>query len=100
MAPMPDHAEGTDHADRVREETARALESIEAAVRWKLTLGPIVLEDEYLRSIDRVEALPRNRPGNDKAWLGPMVAARKRFFEAIDRSSPDDPRPWTPSTPS
>lgn len=29
---------------------------------------PFVLSAEYLRLIDRVEALPENRPGTDKTW--------------------------------
>jgi len=30
--------------------------------------GPIVLADEYLRALERVERLPVNRPGADKSW--------------------------------
>lgn len=46
----------------------RALEGIAKAEASSPPPGPIVLSDEYLRLIERVEALPQNRPGTDKTW--------------------------------
>jgi hypothetical protein len=46
----------------------RALEGIAAAESAKPPPGPIVLSEEYLRLVERVEEHPANRPGTDKTW--------------------------------
>ena len=50
------------------EVTRKALEGITDAESSKPNEGPIVLSDEYLRLIERVEQLPESRPGTDKTW--------------------------------
>ncbi|TDJ66442.1 MAG: hypothetical protein E2O39_16425 [Planctomycetota bacterium] len=50
------------------EPTRRAHDGIARAVAGRSPEGPIVLADEYLRALERVERLPVNRPGADKSW--------------------------------
>ena len=57
--------------------TRRALEGIAAAKAWKPPQGPIVLSEEYLRLVERVERLPENRPGADKTWTERAIASWK-----------------------
>lgn len=46
----------------------RALEGLAKAKALQPPPGPVVLSAEYLRLIERAEALPQNRPGTDKTW--------------------------------
>ena len=57
------------------EERRRTWEAIREALRTKPLEGPIVLSEEYLRLIARVERLPENRPGTDKTWVERALAA-------------------------
>ncbi len=50
------------------EPTRRALDGIAAALAEQPPAGPIVLAQEYLRALERVERLPANRHGTDKTW--------------------------------
>ena len=52
----------------------KTLAAIDAAVRWKPPEGPVTLSADYLRLVERAEALPQNRPGTDKTWVERMVA--------------------------
>jgi hypothetical protein len=47
--------------------------------------GPIVLTDEYLRLLERYEALPQSRPGADRTWVGTLVAESDRFLASVLR---------------
>lgn len=61
--------------------TRRTLEAIERAKASLPPEGPVVLSEEYLRLIERVEALPENRPGTDKTWTERVLASWKRTVE-------------------
>ena len=63
--------------------TRRTLAAIESAVRSKPPEGPVVLSAEYLRLVERAEALPANRPGTDKTWVERMIASSKRVLENV-----------------
>ena len=52
----------------VNNPTRRALDGITAALAKRPPAGPIVLPEEYLRVLERVERLPANRHGADKTW--------------------------------
>jgi hypothetical protein len=48
----------------------RAVRAIDAAEADLAGLsGPVQLSQEYLRALERVEALPENQAGADKTWL-------------------------------
>ncbi|MGQ0735059.1 MAG: hypothetical protein ACT4QD_15560 [Acidobacteriota bacterium] len=40
----------------------------------------IELDDDYLRAIVLVEALPSNQSGTDKSWVWRLVAATRRHY--------------------
>jgi hypothetical protein len=65
----------------VDEATRKALDVIKEAESRKPPEGPVVLSKEYLRLIERVENLPQNRPGTDKAWVERVVATWKYEVE-------------------
>ena len=52
-------------------EEARAI--LDAAARWRPETAPVTLSEEYLRAVERVEALPSNRSGADKTWVLRLV---------------------------
>ena len=52
-------------------EEARAI--LDAAARWLPETSPVTLSEEYLRAVERVEALPSNRNGADKTWVLRLV---------------------------
>jgi len=54
----------------------RALE--EAAVQARSIV--IELDEEYLRHIAEVEAMPANQPGSDKTWVWEAFDASERHF--------------------
>ena len=60
------------------EVTRQALDGIEKAKAMQPRPGPIVLSDEYLRLIERVEQLPENRPGTDKTWTERALESWKK----------------------
>ena len=45
----------------------------------------IDLDDEYLRAIAWVEALPENQPGADKSWVWRMEAAFREHYHRVRR---------------
>lgn len=50
-------------------ELRKALELLDRAEReWKPVPGPVTLSAEYLRLLERVGALPENRPGTEKGY--------------------------------
>lgn len=63
----------------------RTLAAITAAERWMCTLEPIVLGEEYLRAVVRVEALATNRTGASKDWLERAVRTDDEFFAGLRR---------------
>jgi hypothetical protein len=63
------------------EVTRRALEAIDAAKSAQPTEGPIVLSEEYMRLVERVEALPENRPGTDKTWTERVLEEWRHLVE-------------------
>jgi hypothetical protein len=50
-------------------ETKRALEAIDRVCETPTPVGPVQLEHEYMRSVERVEFLPENLPRADKTWI-------------------------------
>ncbi|HVS11695.1 MAG TPA: hypothetical protein VMS76_17640 [Planctomycetota bacterium] len=63
-----------------------ALEILEKAEReWQPPPGPIVLTEDYLRQVERVEALPRNQPGEDKTWVERVDREDRSYFRSIVR---------------
>ncbi|HVS11696.1 MAG TPA: hypothetical protein VMS76_17645 [Planctomycetota bacterium] len=71
-----------------------ALEILEKAEReWKPPPGPIVLSDEYLRLVERYEALPQSRSGVDKTWVGRLIDDSERELGSAIRT-------WTREAPS
>lgn len=63
--------------------TRRALDGIAAAKAMQPKPGPIVLSDEYLRLIERVEQLPENRPGTDKTWTERVLESWKQALKTV-----------------
>ena len=49
--------------------TKRALEAIDRVCETPSATGPVILEPEYLRMLERVQALPQNQHGVDKSWV-------------------------------
>lgn len=62
--------------------TRRALEAIAKAVAMQPPPGPVVLSAEYLRWIERLEALPESRPGTDTSWTERVLVSWKRALES------------------
>lgn len=61
----------------------RALLWLDEATRSVATHEPTHLDAAYLRLVARVEALPENQDGADKAWLWQrQVACRSHFAVA------------------
>jgi hypothetical protein len=68
------------------ESADKALRAIDAAVaEVARTSGPVRLEAEYLRAIERVEALPANRSGSDKTWVWEAIERDRRHFARARR---------------
>ena len=67
------------------DETRAALDAIAAAEHWMSSLSRIVLSEEYLRAVERVEALATNRSGASKDWLERAVRNDDEFFESLRR---------------
>ena len=64
----------------------KALRAIDAAVAEVSHLsGPVTLDAEYLRALERVEALPENQSGADKTWV---AEAQQQFREHFKRARP------------
>ncbi len=64
----------------------KALRAIDEAVAEVARLsGPVKLDDEYLRAVERVEALPQNQSGADKTWLSD---AQRQFRDHFRRARP------------
>lgn len=72
----------------VDDATRKTLEAIERAKVSLPPEGPVVLSDEYLRLIERVEALPENRPGTDKAWTERVLTSWKRALKTVREAPP------------
>lgn len=68
--------------------TRKALEAIETARSAQPAEGPIVLSEAYLRLVERVEALPENRPGTDKTWTERVLEEWKHLVETARRLPP------------
>jgi hypothetical protein len=68
--------------------TRKALEAIDAAVAAKPPEGPIVLSEEYLRLVRRVEEIPENKPGTDKTWTERVVDEWKHLVESAREIPP------------
>lgn len=66
----------------------RALQGIAQAKAMSPPAGPVVLSDEYLRLIERVEALPQNRPGTDKTWTERALESWKEVLGGIREIPP------------
>jgi len=66
-------------------EAHSTLAVITAAEHWMRSLGPIVLGEEYLRAVARVEALATNRTGASKDWLERAVRTDDEFFAGLRR---------------
>jgi len=63
-----------------------ALELLQKAEReWKPPPGPIALTKDYLRQVERVEALPHNQPGEDKTWVERVDREDRSYFRSIVR---------------
>lgn len=58
-----------------KEEVLRLLDGYARAPK---PVGPVTLRPAYLAAVERWEALPGNRPGADKSWVGRC----QRDFEA------------------
>jgi hypothetical protein len=64
----------------------KALRAIDDAVAEVSRLsGPVTLDAEYLRAIERVEAMPQNQSGADKTWIREAVERDRRHFARIRR---------------
>lgn len=62
----------------------KALRAIDAAVEEVARLtGPVTLDEEYLRAVERVEAMPQNQSGADKTWVHD---AQRQFREHFKRA--------------
>lgn len=68
-----------------------ASSSLAAAVRTRTTGearpqddDPIQLPESYLRAIERLEAMPENQSGTDKAWVERAIAGwRDHYARAV-----------------
>jgi hypothetical protein len=47
--------------------------------------GPIVLAEDYLRLVERLEAQPKNQPGVQKAWVEHIDQEDREYFRSIVR---------------
>ncbi len=74
--------------NRMDDVLRRALEGNAEAEALSPRPGPIVLSSEYLRLIERVEALPQNRPGTDKTWTERALESWREELEDIRESPP------------
>ena len=64
----------------------KALRAIDEAVAEVARLsGPVKLDDEYLRAVERVEALPANQSGSDKTWVWEAIERDRRHFARARR---------------
>jgi hypothetical protein len=64
----------------------KALRAIDEAVAEVARLsGPVTLDADYLRAIERVEAMPENQSGADKTWVS---EAQRQFREHFRRARP------------
>lgn len=63
--------------DRASREALRILDHFAALPKPS---GSVTLSDDYRRAIARWEALPENRPGSDKSWVGPCQGAFEAHF--------------------
>jgi hypothetical protein len=50
-------------------ETERALEAIDRICATPIPIGPVELDADYLRDIERIEQAPENQAGADKIWI-------------------------------
>lgn len=57
----------------------------EIAARATPPPGPIVLGDDYLRLVAKLEAHPRNQAGRDKSWVERMDQEDREHFRSIVR---------------
>lgn len=55
----------------IESEEARAI--LDTVARQRSETAPVTLSEDYLRAVERVEALPSNRNGADKTWVLRLV---------------------------
>jgi hypothetical protein len=65
----------------------------ELAEKWQPPPGPIVLSEDYLRLVERLEQHPRNAAGRDKSWVERMDQEDREHFRSIVRHDDTKPRP-------
>ena len=58
---------------RVDPETKKALEAIDRVCEAPTPTGPVELDEQYLRDVARVEALPCNQSGENKSWVRELL---------------------------
>ena len=58
---------------------------MEEAEKWLRSLGPIVLDERYLRQIDELEKHPKNQDGANKDWLDRLQRATRESFKSVRR---------------
>lgn len=58
---------------------------LDAAARRSQETAPVTLPEEYLRAVERVEALPANRNGADKTWVLRLVDDARRMRRTARR---------------
>lgn len=66
----------------------RALDGISEAVSRKPSEGPIVLSEEYLELVRRVEALPADQDGTDKTWTERALERWRKELESVRETPP------------
>ena len=68
--------------DLATETALHLLDRVEQDVRAE---GPVVVSDDYLRAIRRLELLPQNQDGADKSWIWPTYEFCRRHFAQFER---------------
>jgi hypothetical protein len=63
----------------------RALEAIDRVCETPTETGPVELDPEYLRAIERVESLPEDQSGTDKSWVGRILEESRNEWRRARR---------------
>ena len=67
---------------------ARVIALLEALERAAPDPGPVPLSEDYLRAVERAEALPGNRAGMDKSWVERSRREFRDYFTRVQRVRP------------
>lgn len=58
----------------------RALKILDGFAKLPKEVGPVILSQDYLDHIARVESLPENQSGADKSWAFRAIQNSRRMY--------------------